>query len=225
MNIKIFNRLQEMLKASPALLMNPQSLKVAISATFDVTVDAKANSIVELTNTIDTLVLEQYFSKVWQPQTKKYKYSGLSIIDEINSLEPANVLDLGCGYNEFKGKINNLIGIDPYNTRADVNSTIMDYVVDKDKEYDVVISLGSINFGSSDKILMELSHAIELTSDKGLLFFRVNPGKMHTAPEAEWIDFFEWTPEFIINAANAFGCMVVTIRQDNGRIFFVLKKR
>ena len=38
-------------------------------------------------------------------KTKKYKYSGLAIIDEVNNLKSKKVLDLGCGYNEFKGKI------------------------------------------------------------------------------------------------------------------------
>ena len=224
MNIKIYNKLQEMVKQSPVMLTNPQSLKAVVSAVFGVEVPNKIEGgIIELTYIIDALIMENYFAKVWQPKTKAYKYSGLSIIDEVNALQPKRVIDIGCGYNEFKGKINNLIGVDPYNTKADFKSDIISF--NSEELFDVVISLGSINFGSSDKIVLELNHVINLTTPGGLLFFRVNPGKMHEAPSAKWIDFFEWTPEFITNVANIFDCIIVTIKEDNGRLFFILKKR
>ena len=41
-----------------------------------------------------------------------FQYSGFSLVDEINALNPSIVLDSGCAYNLFKGKIKNLIGID-----------------------------------------------------------------------------------------------------------------
>ena len=33
------------------------------------------------------------------------------MIGEINQLKPRRVLDIGCGYHEFRGKIDNIIGI------------------------------------------------------------------------------------------------------------------
>ncbi len=206
-------------------MANPQSLKSAIKSVFGVDVGSigSANSIEQLVDAIDQIVLEEYFSKIWQPQTKKYKYSGLNMVDEINTLEPSIVLDLGCGYNEFKGKIHNLTGVDPYNERADIQSTILEY--QPGIEYDTVICLGSINFGSTDKIIAEMSHAITLAKPAGgLLFFRVNPGQQHDAPEAKWIEFFDWTTEFIVNTADALGCSIFTIKQDNGRLYFVLRR-
>lgn len=223
MNTKIYNKLQEMIYASPSIMTNPQSLKVAVKSQFDIEINGKADSIEQMVYTIDEMVLARYFGQVWQPKTKKYKYSGLSMIDEINALEPKHVLDLGCGYNEFKGKINNLIGVDPYNDRADVKCRLEDYT--SEQKADVTICLGSINFGSADKIIREVAHAVNLTAEGGLLFFRGNPGKQHEAPEAKWIDFFNWTPEFIINLAQILDCMVVTIRQDANRLYFVLKRR
>ena len=223
MNIKIYNKVQEMLKDSPNIMVNPHHLKIAIQNEFGVEVADRQVSINHLVSAIDEGVIENYFSKVWQPKHKKYKYSGLSMIDEINALNVNSVLDLGCGYNEFKGKINNLTGVDPYNDKADVKSSIIDYT--PDTKYDVTICLGSINFGSTDKIRTELSHAVNLTAEGGILFFRANPGLQHIADEAKWIDFFEWTPAFILNAAEALNCMVVTIRQDANRLFFILKKR
>lgn len=223
MNKKIFNKLQEMFKTSPQLMRDKNSLKQAISVTFEVEVgDIEFTNINDVVDIIDNAVLSNYFSNVWQPKTKKYKYSGLSIIDEINSLHPLEVLDLGCGYNEFKGKINNLIGVDPYNSKADFTSRIVDF--NPGKQFDVVICLGSINFGTVDRVFAELEKAVSLTKTNGLLFFRANPGEQHEAPESRWIDFFDWNPGFIINAANELGCEVLTLQQDVGnRYYFVLK--
>ena len=228
MNSKIIKQLQVMFTASPQLMRDTDLLRKAINGTFGVDINISSfDNLATLTEIIDHEVLKNYFSKVWQPQTKKYKYSGLSIIDEVNNLQPKKVLDLGCGYNEFKGKIHNLIGIDPYNDKADVQTGILDY--NAQTNFDIIICLGSINFGTVDKIYTELEHAVSLTKQNGLLYFRANPGTQHEAPEAKWIDFFEWTSEFIINSADKLGCELITLNQDMGergsRYYFVLKKK
>ncbi len=216
-----------MFQASPQLMKDDVLLNQAVNGTFGVDIkDITFTNIVDLTNTIDYNVLKKYFTTVWQPITKKYKYSGLSIVDEVNNLKPLRVLDLGCGYNEFKGKINNLIGVDPYNNKADIQSSILDYK--SQEQFDVVISLGSINFGNVDKIYAELENAVNLTKPNGLLYFRVNPGEQHKAPEAQWIQFFNWTSEFIINSSSALNCSILKLEQevnDRGtRYYFVLRK-
>ena len=217
--------MQDIIKRSPQVMLDKQSLKVVINGTFGIQLDNLVhNSIYELAGSIDEKVMEHYFAKVWQPKTKKYKYSGLGIIDEINSLKPASVVDLGCGYNEFRGKINNLTGVDPYNDRSDIKCSITDYV--PEEKHDVAICLGSINFGGPDKIVYELSHVVaNVIKPGGLIFFRVNPGKMHEAPEAEWIDFFEWTPEFIVNTARVLGCIPIICKKDDERLYFVWKTK
>ena len=232
MNRKIFNKLSEMFKTSPQLLQDNSMLAEAVAGTFGVALDIDYTNIVDLTDQIDEAVLAQYFSQVWQPETKKYKYSGLAIIDQVNALNPNAVLDLGCGYNEFKGKIQNLTGVDPYNKKADVMTHTLDY--ESDTEYDVTICLGSINFGSTDKIFKELQQAVSLTRTGGLIFFRVNPGIQHTALESKWIDFFDWDIPFILNSAQALNCRVHQLRHDiaqnnqqlanGGRYYFVYEK-
>ena len=225
MNSKVLNKLQQLIKHSPHILMDGQSLQSVINGTFDVTLDTTKNysDILAIANEIDQQVMHRYFSKVWQPKTKKYKYSGLSIIDEVNALAPASVVDLGCGFNEFKGKINNLIGVDPYNDRADIKSSITAYK--PDEKHDVCICLGSVNFGGPDKIFFELQHIVNnVVKPGGLVFFRANPGEMHSHDEAEWIDFFEWTPEFIIDVCRALLCIPIVIKKDTGnRLYFVWK--
>ena len=164
-----------------------------------------------------------YFSEIWQPKTKSFKYSGLSIINEVNSLNPRAVLDIGCGYNEFKSKIKNLTGIDPYNKCADISTSILNYVTDK--KYDAIIAFGSINFGSTDKVFSELEKAVSLTAKNGKLFFRVNPGLPHDPPESMWISFYPWSTNFIVNCADYFGVDILDIKSDNnGRLYFVWSK-
>ena len=231
MNTKIFTKLNQMVKDSPQLLLdNNNALRQAINGEFCVDLDViHTNAIGQLVHQIDEEAMAQYFSKVWQPETKKYKYSGLSIIDEVNALNPEHVLDVGCGYNEFKGKIQNLVGIDPYNTRADEMVHTLDY--ETDIQYDVTICLGSINFGSADKIIRELQKVVKLTKKGGLLIFRANPGIQHGAFESQWIDFFDWNITFIMNVAQALNCTVKQLRRDmpknalnGGRLYFVLEK-
>lgn len=225
MNLKILNELDRILKNNPSLKSNSHAYCQVVNGVFDIELDKIVDmEIYALAEQIDRAVLKNYFGKVWQPETKKFKYSGLAIIDEVNAMNPDNVIDIGCGYNEFKGKIDNLIGIDPYNDRADIIVHTLDYK--PDVEYDVAICLGSVNFGSSDKILGELENVVSMVKSGGFLYFRVNPGIQHDKPEAKWINFYDWDPIFISNAAKYLNCDVLTLRQDdNDRFYFVLRKK
>ena len=225
MNFNIYDKLEQMLQASPQLLRNSKNLQQAIHGTFDVYIeDVSFDSIGNLVDKIDNAVLERYFGQVWQPEMKKFKYSGLGLINEINNLKPRQVLDIGCGYNEFKDKINNLVGLDPYNKAADIKCKIGDYRTDT--QFDVVLALGSINFGSTDKIFTELERAVSVTSPGGKMYFRVNPGLKHTPPESKWIRFYPWNSNFIVNCATHFGVDVLDIRNDhNNRMYFVWNKK
>ena len=223
MNLRILNELDRILKNNPTLVSNEQSLCQVINGVFNITLTSvDVSDIYTLADMVDNEVLHNYFSNVWQAETKKYKYSGLSIIDEVNALNPLAVVDLGCGFNEFKGKINNLIGVDPYNTKADITSSILGYK--SSTKFDVAICLGSINFGSSDKIIAEVTSAVNLVKEGGLLYFRVNPGTQHLAPESKWINFYDWDPVFVSNIAEHLNCELVVLRQDLNRLYFVLRK-
>ena len=224
MNIKILEQLESIFQTSPQLLRDSFKLQQTIQGTFNVWIDdVSFNNLGNLVERIDDKVLEKYFSEVWQSRTKKYKYSGLTLIDEINNLNPNAVLDVGCGFNEFKGKIHNLIGIDPYNNKADIKVKIEDYT--PNQLFDIIICLGSVNFGSTDKIFTELEHIVSIASSNGKMYFRVNPGLSHTPPESKWITFYPWTPTFIMNSAEFLDVDVLELRNDsNGRMYFVWRK-
>jgi hypothetical protein len=218
MNIKIYQK----------ILLDSQGDISRITAnyikeTFDINCNQKFTSVEEYVQYIDNQCLNAYFSKIWQPDMKKWKYSGLKLIDEVNALNPRSVLDVGCGYNEFKGKIQNLTGIDPYNDLADYKISIMDFR--PNEKFDVILCLGSINFGSQDKITAEIAKTVHLLEDGGTIFFRVNPGVSHGRPESRWIEFFAWNVPFIIELAEKFNLKILDIRDDaNQRKYFVYRK-
>ena len=194
-----------------------------IMETFGVEVD-RCDTLEQYVKSIDSACLHKYFSKYWQNDMKKWKYSGLALIDEVNNLKPRAVLDVGCGYNEFKGKINNLIGIDPYNNLADHEVGTLEYRTDQ--KFDVILCLGSVNFGSRDKIIAEVSRCVNLLAEGGTMFFRVNPGVQHDKPEADWIEFFAWNVPFIIELSNMFNLDILDIRDDtNQRKYFIFRKK
>ena len=93
----------------------------------------------------------RFFAEIWKPRTGEYDHSGWALAEEIAKQDPRNVLDVGCGYHPFKGRIPNLTGIDPYNNCADYEVDILDYKV-RPGTHDHIIALGSINFNSRDEI-------------------------------------------------------------------------
>ena len=218
MNKKIFAKLLGHSQNDLDKITQPYILE-----TFGVEVK-RCDTLEQYVEAIDDACLHKYFSKYWQNDMKKWKYSGLALIDEVNSLKPRAVLDVGCGYNEFKGKIDNLIGIDPYNDLADFKTGTLDYKTDE--KFDVILCLGSVNFGNRDKIIAEMKKCVELLADGGTMFFRVNPGVQHDKPEAKWIEFYAWNVPFIIELSNMFNLDILDIRDDtNQRKYFILRKK
>jgi SAM-dependent methyltransferase len=217
MNKKIFAKLLGYSQNDLTKITQPY-----IMETFGVEVK-RCDTIEQYVEAIENACLHNYFSKYWQNDMKKWKFSGVALIDEINSLKPRTVLDVGCGYNEFKGRIDNLIGIDPYNDKADLQVSTLEYRTDQ--LFDVIMCLGSVNFGDRDKIIAEVGRCVTLLEDGGTMFFRVNPGVQHDKPEAKWIEFFAWNVPFIIELAEIFNLKILDIRDDtNQRKYFIYRK-
>ncbi len=217
MNKKIFARLVADTHNDVEKVTQPYILE-----TFGVEV-SRCETLEKYSELIDDACLHRYFSKYWQNDMKKWKYSGVALIDEVNSLKPRAVLDVGCGYNEFKGRIQNLIGIDPYNDLADLKVSTLQYKTEQ--KFDVILCLGSVNFGTREKIIAEVSRCVNLLADGGTMFFRVNPGLSHDKPESEWIEFYAWNVPFIIELSEMFNLKILDIRDDtNQRKYFVYKK-
>jgi len=176
----------------------------------------------EIVDDLSERYILRFFSEIWKPRTGDYEHTGWELAEEVNKLNPKNVLDVGCGYHPFKGRIQNLIGIDPYNNCADYEVDILDYKV-KPGSHDVIIALGSINFNSRDEIEARFSHCVDLLSVGGKFFLRANPGITHkTGP---YVEIFNWTFEVVNEFAEKYNLKLETFKRDaNERLYFVYTK-
>jgi hypothetical protein len=241
MNTKIFNLLQKNLQLAFNL---PKYQKISIAE--DTIVDRlpwtparyrKFKDIVEaelhlscdyvgtlrqITDDLSERYISRFFGEMWKPRTDDYSHTGWQLADEINKLNPKNVLDVGCGYHPFKGRIQNLIGIDPYNNMADFQVDILEYKV-RPESHDVIIALGSINFNSKDEIEARFNHCINLLAKGGRIYMRANPGVTHK--NGPYVDIFPWTFEIVNEFAEKYNLKLLEFKKDNhNRLYFVYLK-
>ena len=179
-------------------------------------------TLAEITADLSERYIHRFFSEIWRPRTGEYDHSGWALVEEVNQLNPTSVLDVGCGYHPFKGRINNIVGIDPYNDAADYEVDILDYRV-KPESHDVIIALGSINFNSRDEIQERFAHCVTLLKTGGKFFLRANPGITHkTGP---YVEIFNWTFEVVNEFAELYNLKLDTFKKDaNERLYFVYTK-
>jgi hypothetical protein len=176
----------------------------------------------EIVKRLDKRYLNRFFGEIWKPTTEIYQYTGWSLVEEINKTDPKAVLDFGCGYNPFKGRIKNLIGIDPYNNCADYMVDILDFKVEPET-YDHIIVFGSLNFNSKDEIDVRFERLVSLLMPGGKMYFRANPGILW--PNGLYVDIFPWSFEVAYEFAQKYNLELETFKKDNNdRFYFVYKK-
>ena len=173
----------------------------------------------DITHDLSERYIHRFFAEIWKPRTNDYDYTGWQLAEEVNQLKPKSVLDVGCGYHPFKGRINNIVGIDPYNNCADYMVDILDYV----GKHDVIIALGSINFNSKDEIESRFSKCVDILEPNGMFYLRANPGIPHkTGP---YVEIFPWSFEVVKEFADKYNLKLVTFKKDaNDRLYFVYQK-
>jgi SAM-dependent methyltransferase len=160
--------------------------------------------------------LNKYFSTVWRSNLTQYKHSGWAIVDKIQSNEL--VLDVGCGYNEFKPRILNLVGIDPANDLADYKVNIEEFSMPN--YFDVALCLGSINFGDKLTIMNQIACVINCLKPTARIYWRCNPGYAdHGNDVCKDIEFYPWSVDDHIKLSELFGFKLLTCCWDNNRIY------
>jgi len=243
MNTKIFNLIKENLQIA-FNLPKYQKISDAIDENtvvdqlpwtparyrkFKDTIEAELSLPCDYVGTLGSIVddlseryISRFFAEIWQPRTGDYDYTGWELVDEINRQNPGSVLDVGCGYHPFKGRISNLVGIDPYNSCADYMVDILDYKV-KPASHDIIIALGSINFNSKEDIEARFSCCVDLLKPLGKIYFRANPGIPHkTGP---YVDIFPWSFEIVNEFAEKYNLTLLEFKKDkNDRLYFVYQK-
>jgi cyclopropane fatty-acyl-phospholipid synthase-like methyltransferase len=160
--------------------------------------------------------LAMYFGKIWKSNLNQYTHSGWALINKIKPGE--KVLDVGCGFNEFKKHIPNLVGIDPFNKNADIMVSIENF--EFDEQFDVIFCLGAINFGSQHTIKNQIKKMVLHLKEGGRIYWRQNPGyKDHQSEECLKIDFYNWTLMDNYNFAFENNCKVEFTAMDCNRIY------
>lgn len=176
----------------------------------------------EVVDQLDKRYLNRFFGEIWKPNTELYQYSGWGLVEQINQTNPKSVLDFGCGYNPFKGRIKNLVGIDPYNNCADYMVDILEFKVEPES-FDHIIVFGSLNFNSRDEIDERFARLVSILMPGGKMYFRANPGILW--PTGPYVDIFPWSFEVAYELGQLHNLTLETFKKDNNdRLYFVYKK-
>jgi hypothetical protein len=197
-----------------------RKFKDAVEGQLDLSSDW-TGSLADIVDDLDRRYLRRFFGEIWKPRTDDYGYTGWPLAEEITRHNPQNVLDVGCGYNQFRGRIPNLTGIDPYNDCADYMVDILDYHV-RAGTHDHIICLGSINFNSRQDIEARFARCVDLLASGGRMYFRANPGiQWKNGP---WVEIFAWNFQIVKELEEKYSLKLETFKQDNDRLYFVYSK-
>ena len=137
---------------------------------------------------IDQKAQDEFYRNFWQSNIHLFKHSGQNLVEEINKLNPGLVIDAGCGINFFKGKIKNLVGYDPVFEEADIVCGHWDAPF-KPECADVILALGSVNWGNHDDIAHMLIKLKSWLKPGGRLYMRGAPGGYKNDQGLKW---FQW---------------------------------
>jgi cyclopropane fatty-acyl-phospholipid synthase-like methyltransferase len=176
--------------------------------------------------------ISRYFSGVWKSK-HGYPESGRFLIKFANMNKPKSVLDVGCGDNYYKDKIQNLVGLDPYHPKADIKKTLEEF--EPKKQYDQVLALGSLNFGTNKKHIEEMfDKVVNMTKVDGYLYFRFNPGIDHKPftkdkSSFKFIDWFPWTQEQVFGLMKLHNLKMIRFaieknQQGDERYFYIMQR-
>ena len=125
-------------------------------------------------------LLKQYFGNVWTvTETDPH------VIESIKNKK--DVIDVGCGFNQYKKFNNNLIGVDYVNKEADWIGDLLNYK--SDNKFEIAICYGVLHFYSYDWIRKRLDWVIENTTKDATLLIKVNPNNPRAdAPDLVFFD-------------------------------------
>lgn len=175
---------------------------------------------------IHDLIVADYFAHHWVGNTLAFEKSGEALVEKVNALKPKTVLDVGCGYNLYRDKIkcDLFVGIDPYNDNSTFKMSTLDFAENvrlDGQQFDVVMALGSINFGNEAKIYSELTAVDKLLKKGGHLFIRANPGLPHKHSDYALVDliqFYPWSKYDSLTISHLFGYELLEFSEETNKV-------
>ena len=162
-------------------------------------------------------IVKEYFSKHWVSRLTTYKYSNHSIANKIADHE--RVIDVGCGNNEFIGKITNLTGIDIVNKNAHIITDIESY--EPNELFNVSLCLGSIQYGTHADMVRQITKVVSLLTPNCRIYWRTNTGvRDHDNEMVNIVPYYPWTIAAHNELAAQFGFKIDFIDEDRyGRLY------
>lgn len=170
-----------------------------------------------LNSSVDKEFIKKYFREHWVSRTSDYQYSNHSIAEKINDQD--QVIDIGCGNNEFKPLIKNLLGIDIVNPKADLVIDFDDFTTDR--LFDVALCLGSIQYGARSDIQKQLQKLYSILKPGGRVFWRTNTGvRDHKNSVVDQVPYYPWTIQEHYELSEKFGFRCDFVVPDRyGRLY------
>jgi hypothetical protein len=165
---------------------------------------------------INQKLVNEYFAFSWKSGDNWTITNTANIASMIKPDE--TVLDVGCGYNPFKQYLGDrLYAFDPAIAYGNELCSLEDFN-SAGNQWDVVLCMGSINFGDEDHIASQIEKVVSLTKKGGRIYWRQNPGQAdHDNEECKSVPFFKWSAERNYSFATRFGCQVVDFKVDYNR--------
>lgn len=149
--------------------------------------------------------LETYFKDQWE--TTETDSHVVDLVKKSNA-----ILDVGCGFNQYKKYNENLVGVDPYNSNSDQMIDILDF--ETDIKYDLIICYGSINFYNLKWVDDRMYKIFSLLAPKGTISMKVNPNKpFANGIKLQWYD--RWTTGLMNHYGEIFNCSIDNFREAN----------
>ena len=150
---------------------------------------------------------------------KTHSESSYSLIPWLQEQEADLILDIGCGTNPYKEHVNNLIGMDAANyPEADLNMAaeeVKDAGIFQDNCADIVMALGSINFGDWDNVLIlnQLEICIDWCKPGGYIVCRARLNDHTELNLKKGFVQYGWKVEDIYTATEIFSDKVELYRE------------
>jgi hypothetical protein len=109
-----------------------------------------------------------------KPIANKWNIRGQALVDRLTKMQnekpSLTILDIGCGVNEYKKHLNNVTGVDPYRTEADVLAKQSEFDP-QGQTWDVIICFGPQNWYTYDEQFRNFQKLKECLAPNGILFW------------------------------------------------------